>query len=126
MSGHSVVVVSMPNVAPHNPLIYLRLAELGWDVDYVVRSRWRDLGRAVRQRCCAKRSFAARRSSVPRPARFDDRDSAGGRVFSEEDVEALAAAIAELRADPADGSASPAGQGGRRATPLPEGRRPGV
>ncbi len=34
--------MSMPNVVPHNQLVYLRLAELGWDVHYVVPNRWRD------------------------------------------------------------------------------------
>ena len=42
MTGRSVVVVSMPNVVPHNQLVYKRLAELGWDVNYVVPNRWRD------------------------------------------------------------------------------------
>ena len=42
MTGRRVVVVSMPNVVPHNQLVYLRLAELGWDVNYVVPNRWRD------------------------------------------------------------------------------------
>ncbi len=42
MTGRRVVVVSMPNVVPHNQLTYLRLADLGWDVTYVVPSRWRD------------------------------------------------------------------------------------
>lgn len=37
-----VVVVSHPNVVPHNQLIYLRLAELGWHVIFVVPNRWRD------------------------------------------------------------------------------------
>ena len=32
----------MPNVVTHNQLVYLRLAELGWDVNYVVPNRWRD------------------------------------------------------------------------------------
>jgi glycosyltransferase involved in cell wall biosynthesis len=32
----------MPNVVPHNQLVYVRLAELGWDVKYVVPNRWRD------------------------------------------------------------------------------------
>jgi glycosyltransferase involved in cell wall biosynthesis len=32
----------MPNVVPHNQLVYIRLAELGWDVKYVVPNRWRD------------------------------------------------------------------------------------
>jgi glycosyltransferase involved in cell wall biosynthesis len=32
----------MPNVVPHNQLVYLRLAELGWKVKYVVPNRWRD------------------------------------------------------------------------------------
>ena len=42
MTGRRVVVVSMPNVVPHNQLTYQRLAELGWDVKYVVPNRWRD------------------------------------------------------------------------------------
>ena len=42
MTGRRVVVVSMPNVVPHNQLVYKRLAELGWDVNYVVPNRWRD------------------------------------------------------------------------------------
>jgi glycosyltransferase involved in cell wall biosynthesis len=36
------VVVSHPNVVPHNQLVYLRLAERGWDVKLVVPNRWRD------------------------------------------------------------------------------------
>jgi glycosyltransferase involved in cell wall biosynthesis len=42
MAARRVVVVSMPNVVPHNQLVYLRLAELGWDVHFVVPNRWRD------------------------------------------------------------------------------------
>ncbi|HEY7152192.1 MAG TPA: glycosyltransferase family 4 protein [Solirubrobacterales bacterium] len=42
MTARRVVVVSMPNVVPHNQLVYQRLAELGWDVKYVVPNRWRD------------------------------------------------------------------------------------
>jgi glycosyltransferase involved in cell wall biosynthesis len=38
----TVVVVSMPNVVPHNQLVYVRLTELGWEVKYVVPNRWRD------------------------------------------------------------------------------------
>lgn len=38
----TVVVVSMPNVVTHNQLVYIRLAELGWNVKYIVPSRWRD------------------------------------------------------------------------------------
>ena len=34
--------MSMPNVVAHNQLVYLRLAELGWEVKYVVPNRWRD------------------------------------------------------------------------------------
>jgi glycosyltransferase involved in cell wall biosynthesis len=32
----------MPNVVAHNQLVYVRLAELGWEVKYVVPNRWRD------------------------------------------------------------------------------------
>ena len=42
MAERTVVVVSMPNVVPHNQLVYQHLAELGWGVVYVVPSRWRD------------------------------------------------------------------------------------
>ena len=42
MTGRRVLVVSMPNVVPHNQLTYQRLAELGWEVKYVVPNRWRD------------------------------------------------------------------------------------
>lgn len=38
----TLVVVSHPNVVPHNQLVYLRLAELGWDLKLIVPSRWRD------------------------------------------------------------------------------------
>lgn len=38
----TVVIVSMPNVVMHNQLVYVRLAELGWNVKYVVPGRWRD------------------------------------------------------------------------------------
>jgi glycosyltransferase involved in cell wall biosynthesis len=42
VTSGTVVVVSMPNVVPHNQVVYLRLAELGWKVKYVVPNRWRD------------------------------------------------------------------------------------
>ena len=44
MSGgaRTVVVVGHPNVVPHNQLVYLRLAELGWDVKLLVPNRWVD------------------------------------------------------------------------------------
>ena len=42
MTARRVVVVSMPNVVPHNQLVYQRLAELGWQIHYVVPNRWRD------------------------------------------------------------------------------------
>jgi glycosyltransferase involved in cell wall biosynthesis len=35
-------VVSHPNVVPHNQLVYVRLAELGWAVKLIVPNRWRD------------------------------------------------------------------------------------
>jgi glycosyltransferase involved in cell wall biosynthesis len=38
----TLTVVSHPNVVPHNQLVYLRLAELGWNVTLVVPNRWRD------------------------------------------------------------------------------------
>ncbi len=38
----TLVVVSHPNVVPHNQLVYLRLAELGWAVKLIVPNRWRD------------------------------------------------------------------------------------
>jgi glycosyltransferase involved in cell wall biosynthesis len=37
-----IVVVSHPNVVPHNQRIYVRLAELGWDVKLIVPNRWVD------------------------------------------------------------------------------------
>jgi len=37
-----IVVVSHPNVVPHNQRIYVRLAELGWDVKLIVPNRWAD------------------------------------------------------------------------------------
>lgn len=44
MSGPrpSVVVAGHPNVVTHNQLVYVRLAELGWDVRLVVPNRWVD------------------------------------------------------------------------------------
>lgn len=36
------MVVSHPNVVPHNQLIYLRLAERGWDMRLIVPNRWHD------------------------------------------------------------------------------------
>jgi glycosyltransferase involved in cell wall biosynthesis len=40
--GGRIVVVSHPNVVPHNQRIYVRLAELGWDVKLIVPNRWAD------------------------------------------------------------------------------------
>jgi glycosyltransferase involved in cell wall biosynthesis len=37
-----LVVVSHPNVVPHNQLVYVRLAELGWDLRLVTPARWKD------------------------------------------------------------------------------------
>ena len=37
-----IVVVSHPNVVPHNQRIYVRLSELGWDVKLIVPNRWVD------------------------------------------------------------------------------------
>jgi glycosyltransferase involved in cell wall biosynthesis len=37
-----IVVVSHPNVVPHNQRIYVRLAERGWDVKLIVPNRWID------------------------------------------------------------------------------------
>lgn len=36
------MVVSHPNIVPHNQLVYVRLAELGWDVKLIVPNRWAD------------------------------------------------------------------------------------
>jgi glycosyltransferase involved in cell wall biosynthesis len=36
------VVVSHPNVVPHNQLVYSRLADRGWEVKLIVPNRWRD------------------------------------------------------------------------------------
>ena len=36
------MVVSHPNIVPHNQLVYVRLAELGWSLRLVVPARWRD------------------------------------------------------------------------------------
>jgi glycosyltransferase involved in cell wall biosynthesis len=38
----TLVVVSHPNVVPHNQLVYLRLAELGWELKLIVPNRWAD------------------------------------------------------------------------------------
>jgi glycosyltransferase involved in cell wall biosynthesis len=40
--NRTVLVVSHPNVVPHNQTVYLRLAELDWDVALIVPNRWRD------------------------------------------------------------------------------------
>jgi glycosyltransferase involved in cell wall biosynthesis len=37
-----LLVVSHPNVVTHNQLVYVRLAELGWDLRMIVPNRWRD------------------------------------------------------------------------------------
>ena len=42
MSPPSVLVVGHPNVVPHNQLVYVRLAELGWSVTLIVPNRWAD------------------------------------------------------------------------------------
>ena len=36
------MVVSHPNVVPHNQLVYVRLAELGWELKLIVPNRWAD------------------------------------------------------------------------------------
>ena len=36
------MVVGHPNVVPHNQLVYVRLAERGWDVKLIVPARWVD------------------------------------------------------------------------------------
>lgn len=38
----SVLVVSHPNVVPHNQIVYTRLSAHGWDVHLVVPNRWVD------------------------------------------------------------------------------------
>ena len=38
----TLVVVSHPNVVPHNQLVYVRLAERGWDMKLIVPNRWGD------------------------------------------------------------------------------------
>jgi glycosyltransferase involved in cell wall biosynthesis len=38
----TLLVVSHPNVATHNQLVYVRLAELGWDLKLIVPNRWVD------------------------------------------------------------------------------------
>ena len=42
MADRSILVVSQPNTAVHNQLVYVRLAELGWDVTLLVPARWTD------------------------------------------------------------------------------------
>lgn len=37
-----IVVVSSPNVVPHNQRVYVRLAERGWDLKLIVPNRWAD------------------------------------------------------------------------------------
>ena len=37
-----IVVVSHPNVVPHNQRVYVRLAERGWNVKLIVPNRWVD------------------------------------------------------------------------------------
>ena len=41
-SRRRIVVVSHPNVVPHNQRIYVRLAEHGWDAKLIVPNRWVD------------------------------------------------------------------------------------
>jgi glycosyltransferase involved in cell wall biosynthesis len=38
----TLLIVSHPNVVAHNQLIYLRLAELGWNCKLIVPNRWAD------------------------------------------------------------------------------------
>lgn len=38
----NITVVGHPNVVKHNQVIYVRLAELGWNVTILVPARWRD------------------------------------------------------------------------------------
>ena len=38
----SILVVGHPNVVPHNQLVYIRLAELGWRLRIIVPNRWVD------------------------------------------------------------------------------------
>ncbi|MGH2883166.1 MAG: glycosyltransferase family 4 protein [Solirubrobacteraceae bacterium] len=38
----TLLVVSHPNVVPHNQLVYVRLAELGWNLKLIVPNRWVD------------------------------------------------------------------------------------
>ena len=41
-SRGTLLVVGHPNVVPHNQLIYVRMAELGWDLKLIVPSLWVD------------------------------------------------------------------------------------
>jgi glycosyltransferase involved in cell wall biosynthesis len=38
----TLLVVSHPNAVTHNQLVYVRLAELGWDLKLIVPHRWKD------------------------------------------------------------------------------------
>jgi glycosyltransferase involved in cell wall biosynthesis len=38
----TLLVISHPNVVTHNQLVYVRLAELGWNLHLIVPHRWRD------------------------------------------------------------------------------------
>ncbi len=38
----SILIVGHPNVVPHNQLVYIRLAELGWRLRIIVPNRWVD------------------------------------------------------------------------------------
>jgi len=40
--SRTLLIVSHPNVVPHNQLIYLRLVELGWNCKLIVPNRWAD------------------------------------------------------------------------------------
>jgi glycosyltransferase involved in cell wall biosynthesis len=40
--GPTLLVVSHPNVVAHNQLVYVRLAELGWELKLIVPHRWKD------------------------------------------------------------------------------------
>jgi glycosyltransferase involved in cell wall biosynthesis len=41
-TARTLLVVSHPNIVPHNQLVYVRLAELGWTLNLIVPHRWRD------------------------------------------------------------------------------------
>lgn len=65
----NITVVGHPNVVTHNQLIYVRLAELGWNVTILVPARWRDEYRPGGYRPVAVEGFTGRfiRVRVIRP-----------------------------------------------------------